>query len=43
MEALRLVSLERHGDRVGIDKLSSQVVAELPQLALIGGLRKFTL
>jgi heterodisulfide reductase subunit C len=42
MEALRLISMQRSGDRMEITQLSSEMVGEVPQLALIGGYRKFT-
>jgi len=42
MEALRLISMQREGDRMDASQLSSEMVGEVPQLALIGGFRKFT-
>lgn len=42
MEALRLISLQRSGDRITVNQLSDEMLTELPQLALIGGFRKFT-
>lgn len=42
MEALRLLSMQRSGDRMEVGQLSPEMVGELPQLALIGGFRKFT-
>jgi heterodisulfide reductase subunit C len=42
MEALRLIKMERSGDRLDARELPSDMVAEVPQLALIGGFRKFT-
>ena len=42
MEALRLISMQRNGDRMDASQLSAEMVVELPQLALIGGFRKFT-
>ncbi len=42
MEALRQVALERGGDHLNSTELDPDVVAELPQLAIIGGFRKCT-
>jgi heterodisulfide reductase subunit C len=42
MEALRLISMQREGDRLDAGKLSPEMVGEVPQLALIGGFRKLT-
>jgi len=42
MEALRLISLQRTGDRMTVSQLSDEVLTEVPQLALIGGFRKYT-
>ncbi len=42
MEALRLIQMERSGSRMDADQVSPDWVSELPQLALIGGFRKFT-
>jgi heterodisulfide reductase subunit C len=42
MEALRLISMQRSGDRMEVSQLSPEMVGEVPQLALIGGFRKFT-
>lgn len=42
MEALRLISMQRDGDRLDASRLSPELVGEVPQLALIGGFRKFT-
>jgi heterodisulfide reductase subunit C len=42
MEALRLISMQREGDRMDASQLPSEMVGEVPQLALIGGFRKFT-
>lgn len=43
MEALRVIALEQQGDRLRPQELDPQQVAELPQLAVIGGFRKFTM
>ena len=42
MEALRLISMQRNGDRLDKNDLDPDLVSELPQLAIIGGFRKFT-
>lgn len=42
MEALRLIGMQREGDRMDASELPSEMVGEVPQLALIGGFRKFT-
>jgi heterodisulfide reductase subunit C len=42
MEALRVIKMERDGDHIDARHLSSEIADELPQLALIGGYRKFT-
>lgn len=43
MEALRLIALERGGDKLRPQELSPEEVAEMPQLAIVGGFRKYTL
>jgi heterodisulfide reductase subunit C len=42
MEALRLIKMQRDGDRIDANQLPPELVGEVPQLALIGGYRKFT-
>jgi heterodisulfide reductase subunit C2 len=42
MEALRQISMERGGNCLEVDQVSPEMMGELPQLALIGGFRKFT-
>ena len=42
MEALRSISMQREGDRMDASQLPSEMVGKVPQLALIGGFRKFT-
>ena len=42
MEALRLVSMQKKGDRLSVDQVAAQALGEIPQLAIIGGFRKFT-
>lgn len=41
MEALRLIHLQRSGSQLEPEQLSKEMVADLPQLAIIGGLRKY--
>ena len=42
MEALRLVAMERTGNRIESSDLPPEMVGEVPQLALIGGFRKYS-
>ena len=42
MEALRAIGMQRSGNRIDTNELSSDMVGEVPQLAIIGGLRKFS-
>jgi len=42
MEALRQISMERGGNCLEVDQVSPEMMGEMPQLALIGGFRKFT-
>lgn len=42
MEALRIISLERSGNLLETSDISPELLAELPQLAIIGGFRKFS-
>jgi heterodisulfide reductase subunit C len=42
MEALRLISFQRYGDRIAVNRVSEEILTEVPQLALIGGFRKYT-
>jgi len=42
MEALRQIVLREHGDRLLPTDLPDDLLAEAPQLAIIGSLRKFT-
>ena len=42
MEALRLLTLRKNIDRVKISEIPKETIAELPQLALVGGFRKLT-
>ena len=42
MEAMRLVSMERRGNQMEAAKIPGEMISELPQLALIGGFRKYS-
>jgi heterodisulfide reductase subunit C2 len=42
MEAMRLVAMERNGNRIESNDLPPEMVGEVPQLALIGGFRKYS-
>jgi len=42
MEALRQIALQRGGNRLDSTQIAPEFVAEVPQLALIGGFRKYT-
>jgi len=42
MEALRLIKMEKSGNLVEASQLSAELLNELPQIAIVGGLRKFT-
>jgi heterodisulfide reductase subunit C len=42
MEALRLLTLRKNVDCVKISEIPKETIAELPQLALVGGFRKLT-
>jgi heterodisulfide reductase subunit C len=42
MEALRQISMQRQGNCLDVDQVPPERVGEMPQLALIGGFRKFT-
>jgi heterodisulfide reductase subunit C len=41
MEAIRQLKMERDGNQIETTDLSPEMVAEVPQLALIGGFRKY--
>jgi heterodisulfide reductase subunit C len=43
MEALRTIVLRRTEDKVCPDKLKPELVTDAPQMALVSGMRKFTL
>jgi len=42
MEAMRLIKMQRSGSQIDSTCLSPDLVAEVPQMALIGGFRKFS-
>jgi len=42
MEALRLIAMQKKGNRLDVDRLPAEALGEIPQLAVIGGFRKFT-
>ena len=42
MEALRLLSLRKNIDFVSPSQMDQEAIAELPQIALVSGFRKFT-
>ena len=42
MEALRLIKMQRSGNRMETNQLAADRICELPQLAIIGGFRKYS-
>ncbi|MCE5208055.1 MAG: 4Fe-4S dicluster domain-containing protein [Chloroflexi bacterium] len=42
MEALRLIRMQKNGNQIEAGLLSEELLSELPQIAIVGGLRKFT-
>jgi heterodisulfide reductase subunit C len=42
MEAMRIIHMQRNGNELDSTQLSPDLVNEVPQLALIGGFRKYT-
>lgn len=42
MEALRLVAMQKKGDRLAVNQVPLEALGEVPQLAIIGGFRKYT-
>ena len=42
MEALRLISSRKNVDHIQISDIPKDTIAELPQLAMVGGFRKLT-
>jgi heterodisulfide reductase subunit C len=42
MEALRLIHMQKNGNEMEATQISPEMAGEFPQLALIGGFRKYT-
>jgi len=42
MEAIRQIAMQRRGNQMESIQLAPEFVAEVPQLAIIGGFRKYT-
>jgi heterodisulfide reductase subunit C2 len=42
MEALRIIKMQNSGNQIETAQISPEKIAELPQMALIGGFRKYT-
>ena len=42
MEAMRLIFIQRNGNHLETDQITQEMIAEIPQLAIIGGLRKYS-
>jgi len=42
MEAMRIIRMEKVGNRLDADAISPELASVVPQLAIIGGFRKFT-
>jgi len=42
MEALRVIRIQKNGNTVEAESLSDEMLSEYPQIAIVGGLRKFT-
>lgn len=42
MEALRLIQMEKTGNEIETTEIPEEMVAEVPQLAIIGGFRKYS-
>lgn len=43
MEALRVIRIQKNGNTVEAESLSDEMLSEYPQIAIVGGLRKFTI
>jgi hypothetical protein len=39
---MRIISMESRGNRIETNGLSTEMIEEVPQLALIGGFRKYS-
>ncbi len=42
MEALRLMAMRTRGDRLPVDAVPAEFLGQVPQLAIIGGFRKYS-
>jgi heterodisulfide reductase subunit C2 len=42
MEALRLIAMRTRGDRIAVDEVPPELLGNVPQMAIIGGFRKYT-
>ena len=42
MEAMRLIHIERYGNQIETNQIAEELLDEAPQLAIIGGLRKYS-
>lgn len=42
MEALRLIHIQKYGNQLEAGALPEEILTEYPQIAIVGGLRKFT-
>ncbi len=42
MEALRLIAMTKKGDRMNASQVAPEALGEVPQLAIIGGFRKYS-
>ncbi len=42
MEAMRILKMEKSGSQIQATQLSPEMVSELPQMAIIGGFRKYS-
>jgi heterodisulfide reductase subunit C2 len=42
MEALRLIAMRTRGDRIAVDAVPAEMLGIVPQMAIIGGFRKYT-
>jgi heterodisulfide reductase subunit C2 len=43
MEAMRIIFMENRGNHLEATQLTSEMVGEVPQLAMIGGFRKYSI
>ncbi len=42
MEAMRVIKMEKSGSQIQATQLSPEMVSEVPQMAMIGGFRKYS-